>query len=88
MMSPSDTLPIKDEGANVDGADQDGAGREGGVANSCRDLNCASLRFIVAASMAQICEKWSDTGKGTEKWHKILVIAKGKMSLSQDAESR
>ena len=26
--------------------------------------------------------------KGTEKWCKILVIAKGKMSLSQDAESR
>ena len=54
-MSPSDTLPIKDEGANVDGADQDGAGREGGAVDSvCRDLNCASLRLTVAASMARV----------------------------------
>ena len=37
----------------MDGADQDGAEREGGAAESvCRDLNCASLRLMVAASMA------------------------------------
>ena len=27
-------------------------------------------------------------GKGTKKWHRILMIAEGKMSLSQVAESR
>ena len=32
--------------------------------------------------------KWSEEGKGTEKWRKILVIAEGKMNLSRDAESR
>ena len=37
---------------------------------------------MVAASMAHMIEKWSKEGKGTEKWHKIRVIAKGKMSLS------
>ena len=31
--------------------------------------------------------KWSEEGKGTEKWHKIRVIAEGKMSLSQVAVS-
>ena len=32
--------------------------------------------------------KWLKEGKGTKKWRKILVITKGKMSLSQDAKSR
>ena len=32
--------------------------------------------------MAHITEKWSKEGKGTEKWHKILLIAEGKMSSS------
>ena len=32
--------------------------------------------------MAHITRKWSEKGKGTEKWHKICVIAEGKMSLS------
>ena len=47
----------------------------------------ASLSFTVAASMAHIKMKGSDAGEGTEKWHKILVIAEGKMSLPQDNES-
>ena len=68
-------------------AERDGVGWEGGVESCCRDLNCASLHFTVAASMAHMKVKGSDAGKGTEKWRKILVIAKGKMSLSQDAES-
>ena len=38
--------------------------------------------------MGHMTEKWSEEGKGTEKWRKILVIAEGTMSLSQDAESR
>ena len=33
--------------------------------------------------MAHIKEKWSEAGKGMEKWRKILVIAEGKMSLSR-----
>ena len=32
--------------------------------------------------MAHMTEKWSKEGKGREKWHKINVIAEGKMSLS------
>ena len=32
--------------------------------------------------------KWSEEGKETEKWRKILVIVEGKMSLSRDAESK
>ena len=61
---------------------------EGGAANSdCLDLNYASLCLMVATSMAHMKVKWSNAGKGTEEWCMILVIAKGKMSLSRDAES-
>ena len=38
--------------------------------------------------MAHMKVKWSEKGKGIEKWCKILVIAEGKMSLSWDAESK
>ena len=87
-MSPRVTSPIEEEGADVDGVDRDGAEREGGATDpDCLDLNCASLRFMVAASMAHMKVKWLDIGKGTEKWRKILVIAEGKMSLSRDVES-
>ena len=83
MMSPSDTLLVGEEGVDVDGVDRDGAEREGGVVESdCHDLNCASLRLTVAASMAHMTEKWVEEGKGIEKSHKIRVIAEGKMSLS------
>ena len=51
-MSPNDTSLMEEEGAEVDGANRDGAEWEGEAADSCRDLNCASLRFTVAASMA------------------------------------
>ena len=33
--------------------------------------------------MAHMKVKGSDAGKGTEKWHKILVIAEGKMTGRQ-----
>ena len=33
--------------------------------------------------MAHMIEKWSEEGKGTKKWHRIRVIAEGKMSLSR-----
>ena len=72
----------------MDRADQDGAKREGGVVDlDCLNLNCSSLSLMITASMAHIKKKWSDAKKGTEKWHKILVIAEGKMSLSRDVES-
>ena len=32
--------------------------------------------------MAHMTGKWSEEGKRTEKWHRIRVIAEGKMSLS------
>ena len=37
--------------------------------------------------MAYMTKKLSEKGKGTEKWHRIRVIAEGKMSLSQVAVS-
>ena len=89
MMSPSVTSPIKEQRADVDGAKRDGVEREGRAAEyDCFDRNYTSLHFMVAVSMAHMKVKWSDKGKGTKKWHKILVITKGKMSLSRDAESR
>ena len=68
MMSPSDTSLEEEEGADVDGVDRDGVEWEGGAAESVyRDLNCTSLRLIIAASMAHMTKKWSKEGKGMEK---------------------
>ena len=67
--------------------ERDGVGWEGGVEYCCHDLNCAKLHFIVVASMAHMKVKGSDTGEGTEKWRKILVIAEGKMNLLRDTKS-
>ena len=52
-------------------------------------LECsyALLCLTVVASMAHITWKWSEIGKGTEKWRKSLMIAEEKMSLSQVAIS-
>ena len=33
--------------------------------------------------MAHMTEKWSEERKRIEKWHKIRMIAEGKMSLSR-----
>ena len=88
MMSTSATSLVEEEGAVVDGAERDGAEREGGATEfDCRDLNCTLLHLTVVASMAHMTEKWLEEGKGTEKWHKICVIAEGKMSLSWFAVS-
>ena len=88
MMFPSDTSLVEEEGADVDVAERDGAERKGGAAESnCRDLYCTSLRLMVAASIAYMKENWSEEGKGTKKWHKIRVIAEGKISLSRVAVS-
>ena len=86
-MSPKDASLEEEEGVDVGRSERDGVCREGGVESCCHGLNCASLRSTVAASMAHMKVKRSDTGKGTKKWRKILVIAEGKMSLSQDVES-
>ena len=80
-MSPRDTSLVEEEGADVDGD------RDGVAESNCYDLNYALLRLTVAGSMAHMTEKWSEEGKGTEKWHKMQVIAKGKMSLSRVAIS-
>ena len=83
MMSSGVTLLLEEEEADVDGAIV-----AGGIAiPDCLECSCASLRLTIVAYMAPISRKWSEMGKGTEKWHKILVIAKGKMNLSQVAES-
>ena len=86
-MFPKDTSLEEEEGVDVGRAERDGVGRERGVESCCRDLNYVSLRFTVAASMEHMKVKGSDAGEGTKKWHKIFVIAEGKMSLSRDAES-
>ena len=78
MMFSRVTLPVDEEGVDVDGAEEDG-----GIAIPDRlEPSCASLHLTVAASIAHMTWKWSEMGKGTEKWCKILVIAEGKMSLS------
>ena len=83
MIASKVTPPTEEEGMEVDGVE-----RVGGAANLDHlERNYASLHLTVAASIAPITWKWSVKGKGTEKWHKILVIAEGKMSLSQVTES-
>ena len=73
------TPPVEEEGAEVDGVEG-----VGGATNPDRlEHSCALLRLIVAVLMAHITWKWSEMGKGTEKWCKILMIAEGKMSLSR-----
>ena len=72
----------------MDGVDQDGAEQEGGVAEfDCHELNYAWLCLTVAISMAHMTKKWSKEGKEMEKWRKIRMITKGKMSLSRVAVS-
>ena len=79
---------LEKEGADVDGVGQDGVEREGGVADlDCLDLNYASLRLMVAASVVHMTKKWSEEGKSAEKWPRIRMIAEGKMSLSWIAVS-
>ena len=88
MMSPSDTSLEEEEGVDMDGADRDEAEQEGGATKSvCHDLNYASLRLTIAASMAHMTEKLVEEGKGTEKLRKIHVIAEEKMSLLRVAVS-
>ena len=67
MMSPKDTSLVEEEGVDIGRADRDGFGQEGGAESCCRDLNCASLRFTVAAPMAHMKVKGLDSGEGMEK---------------------
>ena len=79
MIASKVTPPVEVEEVEVDGAK-----RVGGAAKLDHlEWNYASLRLTIAASMAHILWKWLETGNGTEKWHKILVITEGKMSLSR-----
>ena len=49
MMSPRVTLPVEEEGVDVDGAERDGVEWEGEAAESdFHDLNCALLRLTIA----------------------------------------
>ena len=83
MIASRVTPPVEEEEAEVDGVEG-----VGGVADLDHLVrSCASLHLTVAASMAHMTWKWLETGKGTEKWRKILVIAEGKMSLSWVAVS-
>jgi len=82
MIASKATPSVEEEGAEVDGAE----GVGGAADPDHLERNYASLCLMVAASMAHITWKWSDIGKGTEKWSKILMIAEGKMSLLRVAE--
>ena len=74
--------------AKVEGAKVDGVEKVGGAADpDLLDRNYASLHLTVAASIAPITWKWLDKGKETKKWHKILMIVEGKISLSRVAMS-
>ena len=79
MIAPRVTPPAEEKGAEMDGAE----GMGGAAVLDHLEHSYASLRLTVAASMAHITWKWSKTGKGTEKWRKILMIAEEKMSLSR-----
>ena len=83
MIASRVTAPVEEKGVEVDGAE--GVGRFADL--DCLEQNYALLRLTVAAFIAPIMWKWSNRGKGIEKWCKILVIAEGKMSLSRVAES-
>ena len=74
MITSKVTPPTKVEGVGVDGAE----GVGGATEPERFERNYASLRSTIAASIAPMTGKWLDTRKGTEKWHKILVIAKGR----------
>ena len=83
MIASRVTPPVEEEGAEVDGAEEIG----GAIDSDRLERSYALLRLMVAAFIAHITWKWSETGKGIEKWCKILVIAEGKMSLSWVAVS-
>ena len=77
MIASKVTPLVKEKGAEVDKAEGVGV-----VAIPDHlEHSCASLHLMVMASMAHITWKWLKTGKGTEKWRKILVIVERKMSL-------
>ena len=80
MIASRVTPPAEEEGADVDGVKEAG----GVVVSVCGHFgrSWALLRLTVAASMAHMTEKWSETGKEKEKWQRILMIDEGKMSLS------
>ena len=62
MIASRVTPPVEEEGAEVEGAEE-----VGGVAVPDRlECSCASLRLMVAASMAHMTWKWLETGKGTK----------------------
>ena len=83
MITSMVTPLAEEEGAKVDGAE----GVRGAVDPDRLERSCASLHLTIVASMAPITWKWSDTGKGIEKWCKILVIAEGNISLSHVTKS-
>ena len=83
MMFSRVTPLVEEEGANVDRAIE-----AGGIAVPNRlKRSYALFCLMVVASMAHMTWKWSETGKGIEKWHKIIVIAEWKMSLLRVAVS-
>ena len=54
-MSLKVTLPVEEEGVDVDGANRNGTKWKGEDADlDCLDLNCALLHLTIAASMAHI----------------------------------
>ena len=79
-MIASRVTPLTEE----QGMEVDGAKGVGVAADPDRlERSCASLCLMILASIAPMTWKGSEEGKGTSKWRKSLMIAEGKMSLSQ-----
>ena len=83
MIASRVTPPVEEEGVELEGAEEVG----GATVPDRLAYSCASLHLTIAVSMTHMTWKWSEMGKGTEKWLRNLVIAKGKMSLSRVAVS-
>jgi len=78
MIASRVTLPTKEEEADVDGAEE-----VGGIKVLVHlGQSYVSLNLTIAASMAHIIEKWSNSGQEIEKWRIICMIAEEKISLS------
>ena len=71
MMSSRVTPPIEEEGVDVDEVVE----ARGITVPDRLEHSYTSLCLTVVASMAYMTWKWSKTGKGIEKWFRILVIA-------------
>jgi len=85
MMALRFTPLAEEEGVEVDGAE--GAGGTVVSIYGRFGRSWASLCLTDVTLMAPMVGKKGELGRGIKRWRRILVIAKGKMNLSQVAVS-